>query len=71
VVCLDCGKQFTYDWKAMKIGKRIESTDSTGVLPPDLPKPRTPRLKWGLAMLPLAVLLSNLLKSKRGDPKNR
>lgn len=24
VVCLDCGKQFVYDWKAMRIGRRVE-----------------------------------------------
>lgn len=24
VVCLDCGEHFSYDWKAMKIGRRIE-----------------------------------------------
>ena len=24
VVCLDCGEHFSYDWKQMKIGERIE-----------------------------------------------
>ena len=24
VVCLDCGKQFVYDWKEMRVGPRIE-----------------------------------------------
>jgi hypothetical protein len=24
VVCLDCGQHFAYDWKEMKVGKRIE-----------------------------------------------
>ena len=23
VVCLDCGKQFTYDWKNMRVGRRV------------------------------------------------
>ena len=26
VVCLDCGGQFAYDWKEMRMGKRIDST---------------------------------------------
>lgn len=24
VVCLDCGKEFSYDWKAMKVGAPLE-----------------------------------------------
>jgi hypothetical protein len=24
VVCLDCGEHFAYDWKQMRMGKRIE-----------------------------------------------
>ena len=24
VVCLDCGEHFIYDWKEMRIGKRID-----------------------------------------------
>lgn len=23
VVCLDCGKQFAYDWKAMRVGEQM------------------------------------------------
>jgi hypothetical protein len=23
VVCLDCGKRFAYDWKAMRIGREV------------------------------------------------
>lgn len=26
VVCLDCGKQFVYDWKEMRIGPRVDQT---------------------------------------------
>jgi hypothetical protein len=26
VVCLDCGSQFAYDWKEMRVGERIDST---------------------------------------------
>ena len=35
VVCLDCGKQFSYDVKEMKIGKPIESSHDGGVLHPN------------------------------------
>ncbi len=27
VTCLDCGKKFTYDWKAMRMGKAIANAD--------------------------------------------
>ena len=25
VVCLDCGRQFSYDWQMMRVGKRVKS----------------------------------------------
>ncbi|HLK48000.1 MAG TPA: hypothetical protein VKT49_07690 [Bryobacteraceae bacterium] len=28
VVCLDCGSQFEYDWKEMRVGDRIDSARS-------------------------------------------
>lgn len=28
-VCLDCGKQFTYDWDTMRIGKVIRPADTS------------------------------------------
>ena len=28
VVCLDCGGQFAYDWKEMRVGERIDETGS-------------------------------------------
>jgi hypothetical protein len=24
IVCLDCGKEFGYDWKAMRVGQAVE-----------------------------------------------
>ena len=66
VVCLDCGKQFAYDLKEMRIGKPLESSDESGVLSPDMPKPGNPKLKFALwASIPLAVLLGTALKGKR------
>jgi len=28
VVCLDCGKEFAYDWQAMKVVDPVEEVDS-------------------------------------------
>jgi len=27
VVCLDCGKEFAYDWQAMKVVEAVEASD--------------------------------------------
>jgi hypothetical protein len=29
VVCLDCGKEFSYDWKAMRIGEPVAAPRAT------------------------------------------
>ena len=71
VVCLDCGKQFEYDVQEMRIGKAIERSADTGVLPPDMPKPRKSKVKYALfAALPAALVLGATLKGKKkpGDP---
>ena len=65
VVCLDCGKQFAYDPKEMRMGKPIDRSADVGVLPPNMPKPRKNQV--GLALLaavPTAVLLGAVLKGK-------
>ena len=33
VVCLDCGKRFVYDWKAMRIGPKLEQAAVMGSRP--------------------------------------
>ena len=33
VACLDCGKQFSYDAKTMRIGKPIDRSPNSGVAP--------------------------------------
>ncbi len=72
VVCLDCGKQFEYDLKEMRIGKAINHSHSVGVVPPDLPKPISDtKFKFALlAAVPAVVLLGAALKSKKaaGQP---
>ena len=69
VVCLDCGKQFAYDAKEMRVGKPIDRSETIGVLPPNVPKPR--KTKLGLALLaavPAAVALGALLKRRNKKP---
>lgn len=66
VVCLDCGKQFRYDLKQMRIGKPIDPSRDIGVLPPNLPKPRKHKLRYALlAAVPAAVVLGAVLKPGR------
>ena len=38
VVCLDCGRQFVYDLKAMRVGPRVAASPATGVLDSDAPR---------------------------------
>jgi hypothetical protein len=70
VVCLDCGKQFTYDVKEMKMGKAIEHSDDACVLPANMPKPRPSKVHVGLvaAALPVGFLLGSALK--KGSAKS-
>ena len=73
VVCLDCGKQFEYDLKEMRIGKAINHSHDAGVVPPDLPKSRSEtKFKYALlAAVPAAVMLGAVLKGKKtvGKPQ--
>ena len=72
VVCLDCGKQFSYDWEKMRIGKPVASSSAAGVLSPDLPKARNGKLKWGVlaSFVPVALLVGKVLKPKRARRAN-
>lgn len=71
VVCLDCGKQFHYDLKKMRVDRAALRSDASGVLPPNMPQPRKSRLK--LAMLasavPVAWLLGSAIKSSKKRDK--
>ncbi len=77
VVCLDCGKQFTYDWDRMRIGRPIEKSAAAGVLHPDMPKRRNTGIRYALlgSAIPMAVLLGNALrknaKKKKGESAPR
>jgi hypothetical protein len=70
VVCLDCGKQFEYDLKEMRIGKAIDHSHNAGVVPPNLPKPRADRRKYvALAAVPVAAVLAAMVKTKNLGPR--
>jgi len=66
VVCLECGKQFYYDWEKMRLGGPVERSEAKGVIPLDSPKPSRTKLKYALlgSAIPLAVLLGKTLLSK-------
>jgi hypothetical protein len=69
VVCLDCGKQFEYDLKEMRIGKPIDQSHDANITPP---KPNK-KMKYALlAGLPAALALGALFKYKKKDrtPQN-
>jgi hypothetical protein len=56
VVCLDCGKQFAYDAKEMRIGKAIDRTTDAAGVTHEVPPPRK-RTRTMLAAVPSAILL--------------
>jgi hypothetical protein len=67
VVCLDCGKQFSYDLKKMCVGKPLPTSSAEGVLPSGMPGPRTSKVKLAVvaSALPLGIAIGSMLKSKR------
>ena len=68
VVCLDCGKQFQYDVNTMQMGKAIERSHDVGVVPPNMPEPRS-NMKYALlAAVPVAVVLGAVWKRKPSPP---
>ena len=71
VVCLDCGKQFTYDLERMRIDKPVATQESAGVLHPNMPKPRKSKVKMAAlaAAVPVVWLLGAAIK-KKGNPKD-
>jgi hypothetical protein len=65
VVCLDCGKQFSYDVKEMRIGKPIASSRDVGVLNPNGEEANK---GWKLALwasVPAALIAGSLMKNRK------
>ena len=66
VVCLECGKQFEYHVKEMRIGKPIEPGTEGVVVPTDRDRPRRSTLKLALkAMAAGAIMLGALFSGRR------
>jgi len=66
VVCLACGKQFSYDLNEMRIGKPLPSSADFGVLPPGMPGPRKSKLTLALGLaVPLGIVIGSVLSSSR------
>jgi hypothetical protein len=76
VVCLECGRQFTYDWENMRLGKVV---DLSGAPAPSEPVPasipfRTKSslryLIWGSA-LSAALVLGKAIQTRKRPPAKR
>ena len=66
VVCLDCGKQFPYDMKEMRIGRPLAKSHDSGVIPPGMPKAKNHGWRIALwASLPLAVMAGSWMKNRK------
>jgi hypothetical protein len=67
VVCLDCGKQFVYDLNKMRIDKPVRSSEAAGVLHPNMPTPRTSKIKIAAlaTAVPIVWLLGSAFKSSK------
>jgi hypothetical protein len=71
VVCLDCGKQFEYDLREMRIGKAIDNSHDAGVVPPNMPKARKTKLKYAAAAaVPAAIVLGAAWKRRKKPGKS-
>jgi hypothetical protein len=72
VVCLACGKQFSYDLKEMHVGKPLPSSADFGVLPPGMPGASKSKIKLALGLaVPLSVVIGTLVSSKRKKPTSQ
>ena len=62
VVCLECGKQFAYDWENMRIGRAVDISDGPRASEPETSKipfrtkSKLRYLLWGSALSAVWVL---------------
>jgi hypothetical protein len=70
VVCLDCGKQFAYDWENMRVGKAVDISQGPPAGDPETPKipfrtkSKMRYLLWGAALSSVWVL-GKAVKSRK------
>ena len=73
VVCLDCGKQFTYDWKNMRLGERVDISVEGPEVKPKAAKSKLRYVAWATAV-PVAWLVATAAakarKRARSGPKD-
>jgi hypothetical protein len=73
VVCLECGRQFVYDLKTMRVGPRIPASPASGVLDSDSPG-RKNALRYAViaSVAPLVWAASHFLrKAKRPSTREK
>lgn len=75
VVCLECGKQFAYDWETMQLGKAVDISQGDAAAPTET-HPIPFRTKSGLKYLLLgsavsaAVVVGKVVQSRRHSRKS-
>jgi len=69
VVCLDCGRQFSYDLTNMRVGPRVPASPATGVLESDSP-PRKNALRYAAiaSVAPLVWGATRFLRKAKHSP---
>jgi len=70
VVCLECGKQFTYDLSEMRIGKPVSASSTIGVLRTDVPKANKKLRYAALASaVPIVWIVSKAMRRPKKAPE--
>lgn len=72
VVCLECGKQFSYDLTAMHVGKPVAASPTAGVLPPSMPRGNK-KIRYAalISIIPLAWLIGKSVKKSSKNSETR
>jgi hypothetical protein len=72
VVCLDCAKQFAYDFETMRMGKAIEQSHDHYVVLPKMPRSRKTKVGYALGIgVPLAVLIGSMFALRKPKPQGK
>jgi hypothetical protein len=77
VVCLACGKQFSYDLREMRIGKPLPNSAELGVPLPGKPGPPKSKIKLAVGLaVPLGIVIAAISSrrkhtSKRPGPEEK
>ena len=71
VVCLDCGKQFEYDLREMRIGKPIDRSHDHAVVPRGAQQ-RGGKMKYAvMAAIPAAMFLGAAMRGGKKKPDTK